>query len=89
MTQAQYTSRGKHGHSGFATEYLRDNGTTTESKYGYPGQNLENISKLRIGPRTSRSSFYNADSVIVLTDKPRKPIPRLAEIIEKAQAVTT
>lgn len=80
MTQAQYSARSRGSYSPYNAEYLRDDGTTCQSVYGY-GRKPVNLCKVRIGPSGS-SSFSAANSVIVITDKPQKPLPAWSSQVE-------
>lgn len=74
MTQAAYSARSKGTYSHYSAEYLCDDGSTRSDKYGSIRRGVKYLCKVRIGP-SGLGSFYAADSVIVLTDKPQKPLP--------------
>lgn len=76
LTQKQYTANSGGTYSRLNAEYLRDNGTTHKMKHSHTYDRSEptvNLCKLRIGPSVG-DSFYLADRVIIITDKPQKPI---------------
>lgn len=84
MTQAQYSARSKGTYTSYGAEYLTAEGETTSSKYSpyvRDGRSLKHklLCKVRIGP-SGQHSLYAADSVIVLTDKPQKPLPEWAPL---------
>lgn len=78
MTQAQYSARSKGEYASCKPQGIAPSGYEPRSRYGStigPGPVL----KVRMGPRPG---WDNARRVIVLTDKPQKPIPwdTMAEI---------
>ena len=84
LTQAQYSARSKGTYSSYGAEYLLADGSTHKDQYvSYwkDGQRVrhEKLCKVRIGPSGS-SSLYAADSVIIITDKPQKPLPEWADV---------
>ena len=84
MTQAEYSDLSKGTYARYGTQNLQNDGSTRPTKYV---ATRPVVCKMRIGPRTSKSSLYNADAVVVLTDKPQKPIPQLDTIAANVEAM--
>tara|TARA_R110002096_G_scaffold173781_2_gene348223 strand:- start:412785 stop:414074 length:1290 start_codon:yes stop_codon:yes gene_type:complete len=85
MTQAEYSARSKGTYTPYNAEYLRNDGSTNKSIHGYHYETgLSNICKVRIGP--SGIQWYKARAVIVITDKPQKPLPAWSAPVEAVTA---
>ena len=79
MTQAQYSARSKGSYARYQTEYLREDGTICLSESNYRNHPAPaNVCKIRTGPSGS-SSFLADRSIVVITDKPQKPLPQWAQ----------
>lgn len=79
MTQTQYTAASKGYAVQSATVVICENGTEHRSKYG---KNVTRFSLFKV--RKLRGGLGETDRVIVITDKPQKPLPW--DRLEKAQA---
>lgn len=82
MTQAEYSARSKGTYSSFEARFLHSCGRLSlrasncwsSDRHNYEKSLAPPCCKLRV--RTGKgSNFYQADHVVVLTDKPQKPIP--------------
>lgn len=73
MTQEEYSARSKGGYGSCETAEIDEQGKKRWASYmGQTGR--ETVFKIRIG-RPSNQQIYGAYRVIVITDKPQKPIP--------------
>jgi len=77
LTQAQYSANSKGAHSRLSTIEVDENLTERNSSY-YGGEGTKGrvtVFKIRKAPAGGSFGYYKADRVVVLTDKPQKPIP--------------
>jgi len=77
LTQAQYSANSKGAHSHLSTIEVDENLTERNSSY-YGGEGTKGrvtVFKIRKSPAGGSFGYYKADRVIVITDKPQKPIP--------------
>jgi hypothetical protein len=81
MTQAQFSARSKGTYSPYNTEYLGEDGRIYPHERQTYGPTVRKVCKLRTAPN-GVSSFYAADSVVVLTDKPRHELPAWGEAVQ-------
>lgn len=79
MTQSQYTAASKGYAVQSATVVICENGTEHRTRYG---SNITRFSLFKV--RKLRGGLGETDRIIVITDKPQKPLPW--DRLEKAQA---
>jgi len=85
MTQAEYSARSKGTYARYQTKAITEKARPPHPRGG--GVHGRVIFKIRTGPRTT-DKLYAADSVVVITDKPQKPIPWVAMEAEKSKHMT-
>jgi hypothetical protein len=89
MTQEQYSARSGTAYASCSTVVICETGCEHRRRYGR-ALTRSNIFKVRkTGPDHSKSTMYGADRVIIITDKPQKPIPwdAIAEAAEAAPSL--
>lgn len=80
MTQDEYSTRSKGTHSRYKTQYLHQtpsgflvlDNRLSPIRGGEHVKGWQPICKVRTAPRVE---FYSPESVVVITDKPQKPLP--------------
>jgi len=73
MTQAQFSARSRGSYSPAGTSYIGQDGNRTYKQY-YGNTSEGAVCKIRF-MSSSTSSLYQADHVVVITDKPQKDLP--------------
>jgi hypothetical protein len=89
MTQAEWSRASRGTYSHYETMHLLDDGTVLrDTNMWCKRSNQPKLCKLRIAPsqRSQGSGFYSAYRVVVLTDKPTKPLPEWNTQTEAAQS---
>lgn len=82
MTQAQYSANSGGSYAGASTVTVCEHGTKHETRSG------DTISRHSVFKIRATSNGYNADRVIVITDKPQKKIPWAAVKAARAKEPT-
>jgi len=82
MTQAQYSANSGGSYAGANTATICEHGTKHETRSG------DTISRHSVFKIRATSNGYNADRVIVITDKPQKAIPWAAVKAARAKEPT-
>jgi hypothetical protein len=97
MTQAQYSAASKGSYSSLETRTIHNGGgiisRRSSNMYSSEGSKYDKelgpaVAKLRARyPGHSGSQWYNPPHVVIITDKPQKPLPLDWEAIEATDAV--
>lgn len=82
MTQAQYSANSGGSYAGAGTITVCEHGTKADRRSG------GTISRHEVYKIRAASNGYNADRVIIITDKPQKPIPWAAVKAARAKEPT-
>jgi len=88
LTQSQYSARSKGSYSHYGTIELKEDGHRKSVGRDRPDEDKKTSCKVRQCP-ASASFSHQADCVIVITDKPRKPLPEFHAITEPAKETKT
>jgi len=83
LTQAEYSARSKGTYSRYETVGIEATGRRQRRRYGSP--TAPAVCKVRKCYAGTGGYSHQADAVIVITDKPQKPLPEFSEVTEKAE----